>query len=135
MKISFLNHKYGEEEPVSLNLDDEIGDVVISGFRGDKKLVIIISDAPVEEGDSRADVLAKVCLQRENDKAEGERKLVLLYKIGISPDKQRELAYNEHTEIRSTDKTERFVTVASADAAGVWQPKNVVAIVGMPPDL
>ncbi len=131
MKISFLNHKYGEREPVSLDLEDEVGDVVISGFRGDKKLVITVSDAPVEENDSQAGILAKVCLQRGN---ENSRELVLFYRIGITGEEKVLLHYNPNIDVKSIPRTARFVTVVSADSDGTWQPKNVLAIAGMPPE-
>lgn len=134
MKISFLNHKFAEREPISLDLEDEIGDVVIEGFRGDNKFVITVSDAPLDKEDSRADVLAKICLQREDGKVASSRELILLYKIGIARDKFVEFHNNPYIDRNSTKKTERFVTIVSADSEGQWQPKNVLAIVGMPPE-
>lgn len=122
MKISFLNHKFGEQEPISLDLEDEIGDVVIEGFRGDSKFVITVSDAPVEEEDSQAAVLARVCMERKNENgAVKDRKLVLLYKQKIDT-------------VNKIQKIQRFTTVVSVNPEGQWQPKNVYAIIGMPPE-
>ena len=61
MRVQFLNQKFAEEQPISVQtINGEIGDIVIDGFDGDKQLRITISDLPVEEERDREDISMRV---------------------------------------------------------------------------